>query len=170
MAGNYEMFVDLARSAGAKILEDVNGLLYPHHFEKVLIITNAGGAGTIMSDLVNDKLYQLTPKETNKLSEVLPPHWSKNNPVDIIGDAGYERYLKALQIADDFSADAIYVIVTPQFMTDTEKISRIFIDEKFKTKVLPVLLGGEMTETAKALLQKNKIEFFEELNEAVSFL
>jgi len=31
-------------------------------------------------------------------------------------------------------------------------------------------LGGEMMETAKALLQKNKIEFFEELNEAVSFL
>jgi len=27
-----------------------------------------------------------------------------------------------------------------------------------------------MMETAKALLQKNKIEFFEELNEAVSFL
>ena len=123
-----------------------------------------------MSDLVNDKLYQLTREEINKFSRVLPSHWSKNNPVDIIGDAGYERYLKALQIADEFNADAIYVIVTPQFMTDTEKISTIFIDEKFKTKVIPVLLGGEMMETAKALLQKNKIEFFEELNEAVSFL
>jgi len=170
MAGNYEIFVGLARSAGAKILEDVNGLLYAHHFEKILIITNAGGAGTVMSDLVNDKLYQLTREEINKFSGVLPSHWSKNNPVDIIGDAGYERYLKALQIADEFNADAIYVIVTPQFMTDTEKISTIFIDEKFKTKVIPVLLGGEMMETAKALLQKNKIEFFEELNEAVSFL
>ena len=170
MAGNYEMFVGLARSAGAKILQDVNGLLYSHHFEKIIIITNAGGAGTIMSDLVNDKLYQLTPDEINKLSEVLPSHWSKNNPIDIIGDAGHDRYFKALQIADEFNADAIYVIVTPQFMTDTEKISRIFTDEKFNTKVLPVLLGGEMMETAKAYLRKNKIEFFEELNEAVSFL
>ena len=57
MAGNYEMFAGLARSTGAKILENVNGLLYPHHFEKIVIITNAGGAGTIMSDLVSDKLY-----------------------------------------------------------------------------------------------------------------
>ncbi|MGH2566336.1 MAG: CoA-binding protein, partial [Ginsengibacter sp.] len=49
MAGNYEMFVGLLKSAGAKILKDVNGLLYPHHFEKIVIITNAGGAGTVMS-------------------------------------------------------------------------------------------------------------------------
>ncbi len=170
MAGNYEMFVGLLKGAGAKILKDVNGLLYPHHFEKILIVTNAGGAGTIMSDLVSDKLYKLTPAEINKLSEVLPPHWSKNNPVDIIGDACHERYLSTLQVVDEFNADVIYVIVTPQFMTDTEAISRIFIDKNFKTKMLPVLLGGESMETAKTILKKNKIEFFEELNESVSFL
>ena len=62
------------------------------------------------------------------------------------------------------------MIVTPQFMTDTEKISRIFTNESFKTKVLPVLLGGESMEAAKTYLHKNKIEFFEELDEAVSFL
>jgi acetate---CoA ligase (ADP-forming) len=170
MAGNYEMFVGLLQSAGCKIIKDVNGLLYPHHFEKIVIVTNAGGAGTVMSDLINDKLYTLNPGDILKLNKVLPSHWSKNNPVDIIGDACHERYLKTLQVADNFNADAIYVIVTPQFMTDTENISRIFIDAKFRTKVIPVLLGGESMEAAKTLLQRNKIEFFEELNEAVSFL
>ena len=170
MAGNYEVFVGLLKSAGAKILKDVNGLLYSHHFEKILIITNAGGAGTVMCDLINDRLYTLSPEEIRKLSEVLPAHWSKNNPVDIIGDAGHERYLKALKIVDSFAVDAIYAIVTPQFMTDAENISKIFVEEHFKTKVIPVLLGGEMMEPAKTYLQKNKIEFFEELNDAVSFL
>ena len=33
------------------------------------------------------------------LDEVLPPTWSHNNPVDIIGDAPPERYAKALEIA-----------------------------------------------------------------------
>lgn len=170
MAGNYEMFVGLLKSAGAKILKDVNGLLYPYHFEKILIITNAGGAGTVISDLASDKLYQLNAEEKEKLGKVLPSNWSKNNPVDIIGDAGHERYLKALQVADDFGADAIYVIVTPQFMTDTEKISKLFTNNTFKTKVFPVLLGGEMMQAAKTHLLNNKIAFFEELGEAVSFL
>ena len=91
---------------------------------------------------------------------MLPSHWSKNNPVDIIGDACHERYLNALRIADDFKADAIYVIVTPQFMTDTEKISRIFTDEKFNTKVIPVLLGGESMEAAKALFAQKQNRIF----------
>jgi len=170
LAGDYELFVGLLKSVGAKILKDVNGLLYTHTFEKVLIITNAGGAGTVMSDLISDKLYQLSAEEIQKLSEVLPTHWSKNNPIDIIGDAGYERYLSVLRTADNFDADVMYVIVTPQFMTEPEKISDIFLKEKFKTTIIPILLGGEMMDSAKLLLQRNKIEFFEELNEAASFL
>ena len=170
MAGNYNMFMSLVKSTGALIVKDVNGLLYPYQFNRVLIITNAGGAGTVMSDLINDKLYPLGSQEIEQLSEVLPPHWSKNNPIDIIGDASKERYLKALQVSDTFGADAIYVIVTPQFMTHPENVCKIFTECTFKTKVLPVLLGGELMEGAKVYLQNNKIDFFEELTEAVSFL
>ncbi len=170
LAGNYELFAGLMKSVGVKLLPDINGLLYPYHFEKVLIITNAGGAGTVMSDLISDKLYVLSQLEINRLSEVLPSNWSKNNPVDIVGDATHERYQKALEVADDFGADAIYMLVTPQFMTDTEKISGILCERQFKTKIFPVLLGGERMEKAKNFLRKEKIVFFEELTEAVSFL
>lgn len=170
MAGNYEMFVGLLKAAGAQIVNDVNGLLYPYNFKKILVITNAGGAGTIISDLISDKLYTLSADEIEELSEVLPSHWSKNNPVDIIGDACHERYLKALKVADNFNADAIYVIITPQFMTNPEAISKLFVENNFNTKIFPILLGGEMMQPAKTYLQQNNIIFFEELNEAVSFL
>jgi acyl-CoA synthetase (NDP forming) len=170
MAGNYEMFVGLLQSTGVQLLRDINGLLYPYHFERILIVTNAGGAGTVMSDLVSNKLYELRPEQIEELNKALPPHWSKNNPVDIIGDAGKERYLKALQIVDSFQADAIFVIITPQFMTHPEQVVEIFTENTFQTKLFPVLLGGEMMEAAKIHLQKNKIVFFQELNEAVSFL
>jgi hypothetical protein len=33
-----------------------------------------------------------------------------------------------------------------------------------------VLLGGEMMQQAKAYLQQHEVDFFEDLNEAVSFL
>lgn len=170
MAGNYEMFVGLLKAAGAQMLNDVNGLLYPYDFKKVLIVTNAGGAGTVMSDLISDKLYVLSIDEIEKLSQVLPSHWSKNNPVDIIGDASYERYSKALKVADNFNADAIYVLITPQFMTNPEAICKLFVQNNFKTKIFPILLGGEIMQPAKTYLQENNIIFFEELTEAVSFL
>jgi len=170
MAGNYEMFVGLLKAAGAQMLNDVNGLLYPYDFKKILIITNAGGAGTVMSDLISNKLYALTENGIDKLSEILPSHWSKNNPVDIIGDASDERYFKTIKVADDFNADAIYVIITPQFMTNPEAICKLFVEQNFKTKIFPILLGGEIMQPAKTYLQKHSVIFFEELTEAVSFL
>ena len=170
MAGNYEIFVHLLQGAGAKMLNNVNGLLYSYDFKKILVITNAGGAGTIMSDLISDKLYQLSEEEIIKLSEVLPKHWSKNNPIDIIGDASYERYSEALQMADNFAADAIFVIITPQFMTKPELICKLFVENNFKTKIFPVLLGGQLMQTARRFLEENKISYFGELSEAVSFL
>ena len=33
------------------------------------------------------------------LNQLLPPHWSHNNPIDVLGDALPERYAKALDIA-----------------------------------------------------------------------
>jgi acyl-CoA synthetase (NDP forming) len=123
-----------------------------------------------MSDLISDKLYPLNATQISQFSEVLPHNWSKNNPVDIIGDATSERYLQALKAADRFGVDTIYILVTPQFMTDTEKICQLFCENRFKTPpMFPVLLGGPRMEKAKILLRKNKIVFFEELTEAVSF-
>ena len=170
LSGNYEMFLGLVKSAGAKFLNDINGLLYPHQFERILVITNAGGPGTVMSDLISTKMFDLTSGHIEALNQILPSNWSKNNPIDIIGEATHERYFSALQVADNFGADAIYVIITPQFMTDVDQIASIFIDNKFKTEVFPIFLGGEMVESAKQLLLKNKVPFFSELNDAASFL
>ncbi len=55
---------------------------------------------------------------------------------------------KALITADTFGADAILVLVTPQFMTDMDEIAEIFYTNSFRTKVFPVLLGGQKTEAA----------------------
>ena len=45
-------------------------------------------------------------------------HWSHNNPVDIIGDAGPKRYQDATKIAvENPNTDGVLVILTPQDMT-----------------------------------------------------
>jgi acetate---CoA ligase (ADP-forming) len=170
LSGNYEMFVGLMKSLGVKLLNDTNGLLYPHQFSNILVITNAGGAGTVLSDLINDRMFELSSAQIDELSKVLPSNWSKNNPVDIIGEATHERYLAAMNVADKFGADAMFVIITPQFMTDPDAIASVFTDHTFKTPVMPIFLGGEMVEKARQILRDKRIPFFEELIDAVSFL
>ena len=65
------------------------------------------------------QLANLTPETMAAFNQILPPTWSHNNPVDIIGDAKPELYAKSLEIAaKDPNTDGMLVILTPQSMTD----------------------------------------------------
>jgi acetyltransferase len=89
---------------------------------KLTIITNAGGPGVLATDALvsmGGELSALSDESIQAYNEVLPQHWSHNNPVDILGDAGPERYAKAVEIAaKDPASDGLLVILTPQAMTD----------------------------------------------------
>ena len=89
---------------------------------RLTIVTNAGGPGVLATDMLitsGAQLAELTPETMLALNQILPPTWSHNNPVDIIGDAGAELYAKAVDItAKDANTDGLLVILTPQAMTD----------------------------------------------------
>jgi acetyltransferase len=90
---------------------------------RLTIVTNAGGPGVLATDMLigsGAQLADLTPETMTALNQILPPTWSHNNPVDIIGDAGPELYAKAVDItAKDPNTDGLLVILTPQAMTDS---------------------------------------------------
>ncbi len=89
---------------------------------RLTLITNAGGPGVLATDELVSGAGVLAPLSTETFdayNAFLPPHWSRNNPVDILGDADAERYGKALQIAArNEQTDGMLVILTPQDMTD----------------------------------------------------
>jgi acetyltransferase len=91
------------------------------------IVTNAGGPGVLATDALirgGGALAELAPESTAALDQLLPPHWSHANPVDILGDADPERYAKAIEIvAKDPNADGLLVIMTPQGMTHPTQIA-----------------------------------------------
>ncbi len=63
-------------------------------------MTNAGGPGVLATDALitsGGELAELSPETMEALNEFLPAAWSHNNPIDILGDAGPERYAKALR-------------------------------------------------------------------------
>ncbi len=67
---------------------------------RLAILTNGGGLGVLAADRLadlNGTLAELSPATRSALDRVLPPTWSKSNPVDIIGDADEARYTAALE-------------------------------------------------------------------------
>lgn len=176
LSGNYEMFRGLLESTGCKIEENIESLIYHPKFVNVktcAIITNAGGPASILTDYIIDhgkKLYTLTDQEIKALDQVLPFNWPKSNPIDIIGDAMSDRYQKTLEVVEGFAGlDLIYLVVTPQFMTDNLEIAKLAL-KKWKKPVIPVFLGGEMMDEAKKLLKDNQVLVFDSLSEATAFL
>ena len=89
---------------------------------RLAIVTNAGGPGGLATDALitgGAELAALGAGSTDALNKLLPPHWSHNNPVDILGDAGATRYARAVEIVSrDPNTDGVLVILTPQAMTD----------------------------------------------------
>ncbi|HEX7570680.1 MAG TPA: bifunctional acetate--CoA ligase family protein/GNAT family N-acetyltransferase [Verrucomicrobiae bacterium] len=89
---------------------------------RLTIVTNAGGPSVIATDMLigsGAQLAELSAETMEAFNKILPPTWSHNNPVDIIGDAKPELYAKSLEIAaKDPNTDGILVILTPQAMTD----------------------------------------------------
>ncbi|MGD9948057.1 MAG: acetate--CoA ligase family protein, partial [Desulfobulbus sp.] len=68
---------------------------------RLAILTNGGGPGVMATDTLAE--YGLDPAPmsediSNQLNELLPPYWSRGNPIDILGNATVERYTKALEI------------------------------------------------------------------------
>ena len=84
-----------------------------------------------------------------------------NNPIDVIGDAGPQRYHDTLDILQNLEdVDAIIALVTPQMMTDPKDIADVFIEKKDGTPIIPVLMGGETTRKgAEELITHNMASF-----------
>ncbi|HUG63414.1 MAG TPA: bifunctional acetate--CoA ligase family protein/GNAT family N-acetyltransferase [Methylomirabilota bacterium] len=81
---------------------------------RLAILTNGGGVGVLAVDRLIDfgGFPALVSAETiARLDAILPPSWSKANPVDIIGDADPARYVAALEVLlADSENDAVLVL------------------------------------------------------------
>jgi acetyltransferase len=112
------------------------------------IVTNAGGPAVLTCDALiqaGGKLAELDDETMALLNKLLPPHWSHNNPIDILGDAGPERYAEAVTIVSkNPHSDGMLVSLTPQAMTDptqtAEQLKKVV--QKMDKPVLASWMGG----------------------------
>ncbi len=136
------------------------------------IITNAGGPGVIATDALIEaggKLAPISPSTFKSLNQLLPPHWSRNNPIDILGDASPEIYSESVRILEkDSSSEGILVILTPQDMTDPVASAKRLkeIVKKKKKPIMASWMGGKLVHEGMKILQESTIPCFSYPDEA----
>jgi acetyltransferase len=133
---------------------------------RLIIVTNAGGPGVLATDaLISDggQLAELSEPTMDALNRILPPHWSHNNPIDVIGDAGPDRYAAAVDIAaKDPNGDGLLVIMTPQAMTSaTDTAEKLKPYAKLNGKpILASWMGGAEVAAGESILNRANIPTF----------
>jgi acetyltransferase len=139
----------------------------------IAIVTNAGGPGVLATDAVIEKggkLADLTEKTMKNLNSFLPVHWSKANPVDIIGDSDEEMYEKSIEAClQDENVDGLLTICVPQVVADPRLLAdRLISLSKKSVKPLMVSFPGEQSVYhARQILNKNNVPAYPNPEEAV---
>lgn len=134
---------------------------------RLTILTNAGGPGVLATDaLISNgcELASLSESTMEELNQILPAHWSHNNPIDVLGDADAQRYAAALDVAArDPNSDGMLVILTPQDMTDPTQTAEQLKPYAHGTgkPILASWMGGADVAPGVAILNKAGIPTFD---------
>jgi acetyltransferase len=175
LTGSDEVFDAALRRCGVLRVSSVSDLFYMAEVlskqprprgPKLMILTNAGGPGVLATDRllsVGGELAPISDSTMASLNALLPAHWSHGNPIDILGDAGPERYSKALEIAaKDPNSDGLLVILAPQGMTDPAHVAES-LKAHANVHGKPVLaswMGGKSVAEGVAILNAANIPTF----------
>jgi acetyltransferase len=140
------------------------------------LITNAGGPGVMATDALiakGGKLAQLSKKTMDTLNSVLPPFWSKGNPIDIIGDAKADRYKAAVEAClNDENIDGILIIFTHQALSEPVETAKAIVElvksKAYQNKtILTSFMGYGAVEEANSIFNANNIPTYSTPEDAV---
>ena len=116
---------------------------------RLAIVTNAGGPGVMAADALlarDGELAQPSEETLEVLRSLLPSAASVSNPIDLLGDAGPDRFEGAVAaLLADREADAVLVLLSPQAMTDPGAVAEAVLQARGSSRkpLLAAWLGGE---------------------------
>ncbi|MFC2067179.1 acetate--CoA ligase alpha subunit [Chloroflexota bacterium] len=129
--------------------------------DRLAIVTNGGGPGIMASDACERaglRIASFTKETIDLLRSKLPPTANLYNPVDVIGDAGPDRYESALQtVISDPNVDGALVLLIPAALTNVEETAAVILEaaaESPKPIFTSFMGGSAVTEGVKSLSQK----------------
>jgi acetyltransferase len=145
---------------------------------RLAIVTNGGGAGVLAVDTLADlrgTLANLEQRTLDDLNKLLPATWSHGNPVDIIGDAGPDRYRVAVEaVLKDANTDAVLVMNCPTALASSVDAAKATVEAVhngrrlgFTKPVVATWLARSAAEEVRPFFADAKIPDFETPTEAI---
>lgn len=126
--------------------------------ERLAILTNGGGLAVLAADALaslEGTLATLQEGTVAALDALLPPNWSRSNPVDVIGDSPPARFAEAARIvAADRGVDALLLIHCPTAVCPGPDAARAVIEAFAGTRspqLLTSWVGGATAGVAREL-------------------
>ena len=133
---------------------------------RLTILTNAGGPGVLAADALvshGGELAPLPEETVATLNDLLPPFWSRANPIDTLGDTDADRYAAVLdQLIANPESDGTLLVLGPLSLADPEKTARMVVarTQESRKPVLASWIGGSSMEAGIQVLNQANIPTF----------
>lgn len=144
--------------------------------KRVAVVTNGGGHGVLAADAIEEQglmLAEFSSATKARLKEILPAYTNLRNPVDLIGDAGAQRYADAIApMMEDENVDMIVVVTLMQTISLDADVVNVIVREADKRKkpIVVVATGGEYTELLRRIFDSYNVPTFPSPSSAVKAL
>jgi acetyl coenzyme A synthetase (ADP forming)-like protein len=182
LAGSYEVYRAAFQQAGVIMVHsireafEVAGLLASEGYPvgpRAAVITSAGGFAVLSSDYAEEngiELFEFSGAIMDELNSILPAAWSQENPLDMVGDAGVDRFAKVfnVMIRHQDEWDIVFVIAVPSVTLDPVHLAKEIVRFSMNTDkvVVGCLLGGESVRAGIRILRNAHIPNFSDLEDA----
>ncbi|MBI9090651.1 MAG: bifunctional acetate--CoA ligase family protein/GNAT family N-acetyltransferase [Desulfobacterium sp.] len=169
MAGDDAIYDAAFKRAGILRVDDFQELFDCTEFlakqqrpkgARLAIVTNSGGPGVMAADALGAQGAEpalLSDETISRLDALLPSSWSRQNPVDILGDASPETYINAARICMEApETDGLLLICSPVGMYDPSALAKP-LAAFLKTGTCPVFtawIGGTHIDKARKIFNQ----------------
>ena len=174
LMGSDELYDALLQQSGAIRVDTMEELFdYATAFSKqplptggdLAIVSNAGGPAIISTDACSKtgiamaKIDSIRPE----IDRVIPPWGSSRNPVDIVGDANFERFRGVLEhVLRHENVGSVITMCTPSGTLDYDGLARVIVEmsKKHKKTMLASLMGLDEGITNRQILAAGDVPYY----------
>ncbi len=174
LMGSDEIYDALLKQSGAIRVDTMEELFdYAVAFSKqplplkggLVIVSNAGGPAIISTDACSKNGIKMAKIESirPKIDAVIPPWGSSRNPVDIVGDADFNRFNNVLdRVLAHPNVGSVITMCTPSGTLDYDKLAEVIVamSKKYKKTMLASLMGLDEGITNRDILAKGGIPYY----------
>lgn len=169
LAGSHAVYLAAFRQAGIIPVNSIREafqtaeLLASEGYPKgtrAVVITNAGGFAVLSSDYAEQhgiSMIEFSREVIQELNAVLPPDWSRENPIDMVGDSSADRFARTfdIMIKNQQLWDIAFVVAVPSAISDPIRVANEIVRFSKNTHKMIVgcMIGGDSMKTPLRILR-----------------